>query len=189
MTFRGWNIVALFVATIAAVFLQTRLDTPRLWFGAQIDLLPALIVYAGLTTGVGWIAVLAVVAGLASDSLSMNPLGIAIMPLFMTGIAVHHYRDLILRDQILAQATLGLVAGAAVPALTLAMLILVAGTGIERPAFGWGRLWQWLVMTLGSAVLTPVVFWLFDRFNRTFNYQQMPESSFRGDREIVHGKF
>ncbi len=189
MRLNRWNIIALFAATVAAVFLEARVDAPRRWFGAQIDLLPAFIVYVSLTSGVGWISSLSIVAGLSLDSLSLNPLGISVMPLLVTGLVIHRYRDLILRDQFVAQATLGLIAGAAIPALTLAMLVLAAGPDMEPPPFGWGRLWQWTVMTVGSAVFTPVVFWLFDRFNRTFNYQQLPESTFRGNREIVRGRF
>jgi len=47
----------------------------REWLGAQVDLLPALMVYAALYTGLANVAGLAVLGGLWFDGLSANPLG------------------------------------------------------------------------------------------------------------------
>ena len=52
-----------------------------IWLGAQIDLLPALMVYAALNAGLPTVALLAVFGGLWFDTLSANPLGISILPL------------------------------------------------------------------------------------------------------------
>jgi len=54
-------------------------------FGVQIDLLPALMVYATLTAGMPTIAALALCGGLWFDSLSANPLGISVLPLAAIG--------------------------------------------------------------------------------------------------------
>jgi len=50
--------------------------------GAQIDLLPPLMVYAGLCTGLTTVTLLALCGGLWFDSLSANPLGVTVFPLF-----------------------------------------------------------------------------------------------------------
>jgi hypothetical protein len=48
---------------------------PRHWLGAQVDLLPALMVYAALNTDIVTVSLLAVLGGLWFDALSANPLG------------------------------------------------------------------------------------------------------------------
>ena len=148
--------------------------------GAQIDLLPALMVYAALSAGLPTVTLLAVLGGLLFDSLSANPLGITVLPLFVVGFLIYMQRDLILRDQSFAQLVLGLSASAFVPAVTLLLLL----TGGHAPVLGWGSLWQWFVMTVGGAVATPVLFLLFGWFDRTFSYRSATEMSFRPDREI-----
>ncbi|HTV63423.1 MAG TPA: hypothetical protein VMH30_12730, partial [Verrucomicrobiae bacterium] len=65
-------------------------------------------------------------------------------------------------------------------------LLLLSG-GYE-PLIGWGSLWQWLVMTAGGALATPVIFSFFDWCNHTLGYQPMKETSFRPDREILRDK-
>src|SRR5208283_1757969 len=109
--------------------------------GAQVDLLPALIVYAGLSADLVTVALLAFLGGLGFDALSANPLGVSVLPLFAIGLAIYANRELILRDQTFAQWSLGLAASAAAPPLTLVILLT---TG-HKPLLGWGSLWQWLV--------------------------------------------
>jgi cell shape-determining protein MreD len=118
------------------------------------------------------------------DSLSANPLGISILPLFAVGFAVHVWRDLILRDQPFAQMILGLASGAAVPVLSL-LLLLTTG---RPPQLGWGTLWQLIVLSVGGGVATPVFFLLFEWLNKTLVHAPLVETSFRPDREIRRGK-
>jgi len=80
--------VLLFVAFLV-VFLQSTVTGLRLVTGAQIDLLPSLMVYAGLHGGLGAITALAILGGLMHDSLSANALGISILPLFAVGAFIH----------------------------------------------------------------------------------------------------
>ena len=42
---------------------------------------------------------------------------------------------------------------------TLSILLLL--TGGQEPLLGWGSIWQWLVMTAGGAVATPILFQFF----------------------------
>ena len=101
------------------------------------------------------------------------------------GFLIFLRRELILRDQPYAQFALGLAASAAAPLLTV-LLLLTAG---ESPLLGWGSLWQWLVMSAGGAIATPIVFFVFDWFERALGYRRATESSFRPDREIRRGRF
>ena len=79
------------------------------------------------------------------------------MPLFAVGFVIYLKRELILRELPFAQSVLGAIASAAVPALSI-LLLLTAG---KQPLLGWGSLWQWLVMTAGGAIATPVIFQFF----------------------------
>ena len=151
---------------------------------AQIDFLPPLMVYASLTSGLATVTALAILGGLGFDALSANPLGATVAPLFIVGMGIHLYRDLILRDQFFAQATLGLAASAAVPILTLVLLLT---TG-HIPLLGWGTLWQLIVMSLGGAIATPILFEVFRFFHHWLGPPRLAESSFRSDREIRRGR-
>jgi cell shape-determining protein MreD len=172
------------LAAFLAVFWEAAFNGVRHLLGAQIDLLPALMVYAGLTTGLTTVALTAFLGGLWFDSLSANPLGVTILPLFVIGLAVYSKRHLILRDQTFAQVVLGLTASAAAPAMTL-LLLLTAG---HKPMLGWGTLWQWVVVSIGGAIATPVCFELFAWLHRTLVHAGDIQSSFRPDREIRRGR-
>lgn len=178
------NSIAILVTAWLVVFVESQFMGLRHLLGVQIDLLPVLIVYTGLTGGMTTLTLLAVFGGLWFDSLSANPLGVSVLPLFASGFCVYLGRDLILRDLPYAQFITGFAASALCPFLTL-MLILNLG---YRPLVGWQTLWQWAVMALVGAALTPVCFYVFDRFDRAFSYQPIPDSSFRTDRQIKRGR-
>jgi hypothetical protein len=167
-----------------AVFWESAFSGLRHLLGAQIDLLPALMVYASLCTGMTTVTLLALAGGLCFDSVSANPLGVSVLPLFAVGLLIHVKRDLILRTQPFAQAILGAAASAAVPALTLLMLLTTRHT----PLIGWGTLWQLIVMSAAGAVATPVCFELFGWLDRTLVHPHERQSSFRPDREIRRGR-
>ena len=178
------NSILVLLVAFLAVFCEAAFSGFRNLFGAQIDLLPALVVYASLSAGLTTTTLVAVLGGLFFDSLSANPLGITVLPLFLVGFAIHTQRELILRDQLFAQWVLGLAASAAVPALTLLLLL----TGHHAPRLSWMSLWQWILMSVGGGIATPALFLLFDWFDRVFSYRHATETSFRPDREIRRGR-
>lgn len=166
------------------VFGEATLSFPRSLLGAQVDLLPALMVYTALNAGLPTVALLAVFGGIWFDTFSANPLGVSILPLFAVGLPLYLRRDLILRDLPFSQLVLGGAASAVAPALTLLMLL----SGSLDPLLGWGTLWQWMVLTVGGAVATPFVFELMNWCNRALGYQPHTETSFRTDREIQRSR-
>ena len=178
---------AIFILAVAyvAVFLQASCDVFRDLLGAQVSLLPALMVYASLTTGFLTVALLAVCGGLWLDSLSANPLGASVLPLFLIGCAIFIKRGILLRQSATAQLILGLAASALWPVGTL-FLLLNSGSA---PLLGWRSLWQWAVATALGGALTPVCFALFDRIHRAFAYPPATQTAFRPDREIKRGRF
>jgi len=177
------TILVLFAAFLV-VFWEAAFQGVRHLLGAQIDLLPALMVYASLCAGLNTAMLLALCGGLWFDSLSANPLGISVLPLLAIGVAIYASRELILRSQTFAQLVIGLAASIAVPLITLLLLL---STG-HQPLLGWGTLWQVLVMGFGGALATPVFFELFGWLHRKLGRVQVSEVSFRPDREIRRGR-
>jgi rod shape-determining protein MreD len=178
------NTILILAAAFLAVFGEAAFPLLRQWLGAQVDLLPGLMVYAALNVDIVTVSLLATLGGLWFDALSANPLGVSVLPLFAIGFVIYLQRELILRELPFAQFILGAVASAAAPAL-VALLML---TGGREPLLGWGSLWQWLVMTAGGAVATPVIFEFFNWCRHTLGYQPRTETSFRPDREIRRGR-
>src|SRR5690349_3115415 len=106
------TIFVLFAAFVS-VFWEAAFQGLHHLLGAQIDLLPPLMVYAGLCTGLNTALLLAVCGGLWFDSLSANPLGISVLPLVIVGAAIYASRELILRNQTFARLVMGLAASIA----------------------------------------------------------------------------
>lgn len=178
------NHILLILAAFLAVYLQSSFDTFRILFGTQFDLLPPLMVYASLTHSILFVGLFAFCSGMFYDSLSANPLGISVLPLFLVGVLIYLFRTLLLRERTYPQFILGISASVAVPLLTLLALFTLN----QQPLFGPGTIWQVLVLASVGGVMTPVIFRVLDKVSRTFNYAPLPESSFRPDREIKRGR-
>ena len=176
--------IILLGTVFVAVFWEAAFPGLRHLVGAQVDLLPPLMVYTGLCTGLTTVCLVSFLGGLWFDSLSANPLGISVLPLFAVGLAIYIGRELILRDQLFAHLVLGLLASAVTPILTLILLLTTGHT----PLLGWGTIWQLLVMSAGGALATPLLFVLFDWLHRSLAHARIIETSFRADREIRRGR-
>src|SRR5262249_5793341 len=111
------NPALIFFVAFLAAFWEAAFSGLRHLLGAQIDLLPPLMVYTALRASLPTVCLLSFFGGLCFDSLSANPFGISVLPLFAIGLPIHLIRDLILREQTFAQLTLGLLASAAAPTL------------------------------------------------------------------------
>jgi hypothetical protein len=166
------------------VFFEASSDVFRHLFGTQIDFLPSLMVYTSMTQGIFTIALLALGGGLCFDSLSANPLGVSVLPLFLIGLLIYRSRDLLWRENPSAQFFFGLAASALQPLATLFILLNIGHT----PLLGWKSLWQWIVLAVGGGVFAPLCFILFRGLHRTLDYQPIIHSGFRPDREIKRGR-
>ena len=176
--------IFILLTAFLAVFWEAVFQAPRHFMGAQIDLLPALMVYASLSSGLSTVVLLSVCGGLWFDSLSANPLGVSVLPLLLLGTAIYSQRDLILREQTFARMVIGFGISFAVPVLTILLLL----SSSHKPLLGWGTFWQLLVMSWGGALMTPVFFELFGWLHRMFGHVGPQELSFRPDREIRRGR-
>jgi hypothetical protein len=182
------NLFASFLVLVAAylaVFVESTFDLTRWLLGAQVDLLPPLMVYAALICDLPTVLLLAIGGGMWFDALSANPPGVTMLALFVPGLLLHLRRGLILRSQFAAQFALGLAVSAVVPLLSVLILLTLRFS----PLLGWNSLWHWLLLTLAGGLLTPWLFRLLDATTRAFSYQRAGETSFRHDREIRRGRF
>ena len=109
-------------AAFLAVFWEAAFGGVRHLLGGADRFAAAADGYASLCTGITTVVLLAVCGGLWFDSLSANPLGVTVLPLFAIGLAIYLWRELILRDETFAQLVLGLGASVAAPLLTLLLL-------------------------------------------------------------------
>lgn len=180
----GFNTIALLVMAYLVVWIQSTFNGFRDLTGAQIDLLPSLVVFAALRGNLTGVIGTAVLGGLLHDSVSANPLGVTLLPLYLAGAIIHQLREYILRDQAYAQMILGLSATAAVPVCALILLANIDA----KPLIGWFSLWQWAVTSAIGALFTPAWFRIFDGLGLVFNYRPLGQSSFRPDREIKRGR-
>lgn len=198
--------ISLILATWVAAFLQAMPWAARWGVGAPWDVLPAFVVYAAFSASLPTTTGVAVVAGLSHDALSSGPFGLSVVPLLTLGVALHRRRDLVLRESVWTQGALGAVATLASTVLALVLLWVfgpLVATGPVAPGYlgdyraggdagpDWGLplLWQALVVTVGGALVTPVVFRFFGWIDATFNYRPVAAATTRGDREIKRGRF
>jgi rod shape-determining protein MreD len=184
MTPHRWNLVALGLMAYVAVFLQARFQGFAILTRVQFDFLPGLVVVAAMMHGIWAVLVVSITGGLLYDCLSANPLGATTFVLAIVGTFVYLNRDLLLRDQSYPQFILGAGASAAVPVLGY-VVVSVMG---PHPLVEWTSLWAWLVLTVTGGLVTPVWFVIFRKVDKALHYQDVPESSFRPDREIERGR-
>jgi rod shape-determining protein MreD len=166
------------------IFAQARFDTLRDLTGAQPDLLPGMIVFAAMAFHLGTVMLCAAVFGLLFDSFSANVLGTTFVTLAMIGFFCSRYRDLLLSEHFTTHWVLGLMASALAPAISYIVLRLQD----IKPMIAWGSVWHWAIMVAGGGVVTPLWFKIFNRLDEALRYKELPESTFRPDRQIARGR-
>ena len=166
------------------VFAQSQVSWFRDLTGVQLEVGPSIMVYAGLVGNVWCLAGLSVLMGLGLDSLSMNPLGVSVLPLFVVGWLVNANRELLLRNESYAQLVLGIAATALASLMTLSMLVFVLGHKLDSPQVNWITLWQWSLSSVVGGLISPILFYCGEAAKKIFMYESAPENRFRGDREI-----
>ena len=161
-----FHTASILLAALIGVFLEATITLPRDLLGAQINPMPALVVYAALHSNLVTLTFLVISGSLWQSSLSADPLGIALLPLFLVGILIEFNRKQFARRERFVRFTLGTAASASVPLLTL-FLLLTAGC---EPILNWVSLWQWLVMAVGGGLLTLLIFPVLDWFKGALSH-------------------
>jgi rod shape-determining protein MreD len=180
----GWTLMIFLIFGQAAIFLQARFTLVRDALGVQIDLVPALVVYAAARFDVTTAVVAVAAVGLLMDALSANPLGVSLLAYTIVCGITLYFRELLLPESRTAQVLLGAAATAACEAVAVLILFL-AGT---QPLLGAGSIYHLLLVSGVGGLMTTVWFWLFEALDDALRYKEMPESSFRADREIARGR-
>ena len=179
------KILVLFLGVYILAFMQSHWSGPRLWLGFQPDLSPALLVFVGLTMGAGYVSTLAIFTGLLLDSLSANPLGVSVLPLFFAGWVVFCFREKVMVRELFAQVYLGIMAGLIVFLFQLILLILVQA----NPMFGWGMGFWALLNSLFCGAAVPLFNLLSKTFEQWFSHPSYnPNRWPNSNRQIVRGK-
>jgi cell shape-determining protein MreD len=179
------QVILLFLMLWLGVFAQTQFELLRSILGVPLSFIPALVVYAAFTQHLAVLTTFTIMAGLAQDSLSGSRLGVSVAPLFAIGFFLHTRKHLLLRDQVSARFWIGLAAGAGVPLATCGLLFL----GARQPSFGWGTIWQLILLGAFNGIACPLIFHWFDHMRRMFEYQPVQRTNYNSDRELKRGRF
>lgn len=180
----GVTLLVFLITGYVAIFAQARFTFFRDFFGAQPDLLPGMIVYAAMAFRLETVMLCTVIFGSFFDALSGNALGTTILTLSAIGLAASRYREFLLSEHFTTHWVLGLIASGLAPFLSYGVLQL---SGMN-PLLGAGSAWQWAIMTAGGGLVTPLWFKVFNRLDDALRYKEIPESTFRADRQIARGR-
>ena len=180
--------VSLFIFLLmgySTMFVQARFTIFRDFFGFQLDFVPGLVVYAAIHFQFFAALGCAAALGIMYDLLSANPLGTTLLVFAVITFLAANFREVLLSEEFTAQFVLG--AGATLGSILLTAFVLyMAG---EQPLAGARSLWIWLLVSAGGGVVTPLWFRLFARLDEALRYKEVPESSFRPDRQIARGRY
>ncbi|HIL25243.1 MAG TPA: hypothetical protein EYG19_07570 [Verrucomicrobia bacterium] len=161
--------LGLLVIALFALYLTATLEWPQRITGTRIDPLPALMVCAALRAPLRALTVLAVLGSLWQTSLSADPPGISMVPLFAVGVAVSLNRRAIHTRLWSARFAVGAAAGALVPLATVGTLMALG----REPLLGWFSFWQLAVMSLASGLLALLFFPLLQWLDKTVENQPL----------------
>lgn len=178
------NVFIFMVIGYVCIFVQSRLTTFRDIFGTQFDLVPGLIAYAAVSFNFHVVLGVSAGLGLLMDLLSANALGASMLAYLVVAVLGYYFRELLLSEQFVAQFALGTATTGAITILTVGILHLIG----QQPLLGLGTVFQWLLVSTGGGAVTPLWFKLFTMLDQAFRYKEVPESSFRPDREIARGR-
>ena len=185
MTLRFNKMLTLLLGVYFLIFLQSHWQMPRLWLGFQPDLTPALMVFVGLTMGAGYVSSIALMSGLWLDSLSANPFGMSILPLFLVGWIVFCFRKKIMAVEFMAQIYLGILGGLIVFLLQLTLLILLS----FNPLIGWEMIFLAMLNAFFCGLAVPFFYLLHKWFKSLFSHSSHEPNKWRNNnRQIVRGK-
>ena len=182
------NWVSMFIFLLigyGTIFLQSRFTVFRDFFGFQFDLVPGLVVYAAIHFSFFAALGCAATLGIMYDLLSANPIGTTLLVFAAVTFLAAYFREVLLSEEFTAQFVLG--AGATFGSILLTVFLLHM-TG-QEPLLGVASLWSWILVSAGGGLFTPLWFRLFARLDEALRYKEVPESSFRPDRQIARGRY
>ena len=161
--------IGLLVIALLALYLANTLDWHQHITGTRIDPLPALMVCAALRAPVHALMLLAVFGSLWQTSLSADPPGISMIPLFAVSVAVSLNQRAIHTRLWGARFAAAATAGAFVPLFTLGLLMLLG----REPLLGWFSIWQLGLMSFSSGLLALIFFPLLEWLDRAVEDQPL----------------
>ena len=140
------------LASFVVVVAQCTLANLVTWGGARLELMPALVAYAAMSTRWPLALALALVGGVFLDALSANRLGISSVALVTVAFIGSRGQRLVLRDHWSAQMLVGGLASL-LASLVLCSSLAVGGLGWMLSLGGVARVAQVALMSLIAAPL------------------------------------
>lgn len=162
-------ILTILLTALISVYLSAAVGLSLQFLGTQINPLPALMMVVALRAPFSAVVTLAIFGALIQSSLSSDPIGIGMLPLYSLGFAVHLNARSLSQHHTGPRFALGAIAGAIVPALTLALLLLAG----KQPMIGWFTLWQWAVGIVSSGLLALIYFPLLEWMDHSVEEQPL----------------
>ncbi|MCX6907554.1 MAG: hypothetical protein NTY01_05870 [Verrucomicrobia bacterium] len=158
----------LFAAVVLTMALQCALAGVVHLAGAKLDLMPAMVVFAGLFTAWNRALFVAVACGLLFDALSFQALGLSVAPLAAAAAVINHFQRVLYRDNVVLQLALGAATSLAVSLWTWLLLQF----GATPLPFEFEIAAKVALIALLAALGTPLLLWLMKGAARWFG--QLP---------------
>ena len=174
----------LFLIVYVLVYGQALPNFPGRVFETQLNLTPSFIVFAALNHPFHMAMLLSFFAGLATDSLSAQPLGTTAIPMLLISWVLFRRRDLILSEEFHPQFLLGFLA--TIICSVFSLLILLSMN--ERPLLGWVTPFQLLLTSVIGGLACPFWKWSFRKLDRALEYPAIPERAFSQTRTLDRGR-
>lgn len=152
----------LMITTLAMIVAQCAIASAINIAGVKFDLMPALVLYAALSTSWPRTLAVAIVAGLIIDALSLGAFGLSLPPLAIAGVIINHFQKVLYRDQWPLQCVLA--AGISLGCSIWTWLLL--HTGPTPLAMTLDIVLKMLLMASLASLVTTPIFWLLDLIGR-----------------------
>jgi len=177
--------LTILITALITTYVASSWSLPKQITGAQLDPLPALMLAVALRAPITTIAILAVFASLTQSALSSDPLGISLLPLYFMGFILHINSHNLSHHHIGSRFALGAGAGAVIPLVTLALLLITN----KEPLIGWFSLWQWAIGILTSGLMALIFFPLIEWLDQSVEEQPLAAPFDTSTRIIRHHRF
>ncbi len=157
------------LASFVVVVAQCTLANLVTWGGARLELMPALVAYAAMSTRWPLALWLALVGGVFLDALSANRLGISSVALVVIAFIGSRAQRLVLRNHVWAQMLVGLLSSL-IASIVVWGSLTVGGFGWSLSVAGVTRVGQVALMSLVTA---PLLFRLLDAMREKLGEERM----------------
>jgi len=143
-------------------------------FGAKLDLVPVMVIFAALTSSWQRALLVAAFSALLLDALSSAPLGLSIPPAAVAAVVINHFRRIFYRENWLLQSLLAAGVSLGCSVWTLLMLSL----GATPLPLNFGVIGKMGLIALLAVAVTPPLLWLLGRLGHWLRQEEAEVETF-----------